>query len=146
MRRKKRFNVHSNATIKRASHTYYFCFQCKGICKGYAKLTDELMNCIAANHLRVGDLPYSNRNRTKLHHLGNGSLLPGKKFIFFDRKNSHSKEPYDKIENKRKRDHLLKNDLRDRLEEYSLLRDLEIKISKSRENIQNTGNNFSAEN
>ena len=122
MRRKKRFNVYTNATVKRCCCSNGFCVICKGFCKAYCKIDDEF---IASNHPATGDFNAYCKIKTKLHHFGNGSLYPGKKFIFFDRKNKHSHYLKDRRTLERERSKCMKNDLQERLDDVYLIKELE---------------------
>jgi hypothetical protein len=75
MRRKKRFGVYSNNSIKRC-FCNNSCGLCKGICKSYYP-----------NHCdhETNWHGYFEPSRRKLNQEGFGSLMPGKKFAQYDR-------------------------------------------------------------
>ena len=74
MRRKKKLGVRSNHTIKQTPNTQY-CSSCKGICKSnFEKFCDESTNWHQYNE-----------PSKKLWQYGFGSLMPGKKFVIYDR-------------------------------------------------------------
>ena len=80
MRRKMKFGIYTNATIKRC-YCDYFCVRCKGLCKAVYKskqIFDSFTHTASPSDIR-------NRN-CKFHQFGFGSLMPGKKCIIFDKK------------------------------------------------------------
>ena len=75
MRRKKKFGVYTNATIKNCSCDY-FCRECKSLCKAVYK-----------GKVDLDSVTHTSSNSTrKMHQFGYGSLMPGKKFVIFDKK------------------------------------------------------------
>ena len=135
MRRKKRFNVHSNGNIKRCRNMDDFCLYYEGWCRFHTNVIYEcimhpkiqyLKNPVNVHikHLQPGekyDL-YMHDIEFKVHHYGNGSLLPGKKFVFFAKKHHHSPKFLEEVEYQNNRKKLKKDDLKERLEEYYWLR------------------------
>ena len=79
MRRKRRFGVYTNQTVKKGCNAcHFFCQQCKGPCKmEYYGEIDE--NSIAINHVIKS-------KQRKLHQIGFGSIMPGKVFITIGKK------------------------------------------------------------
>ena len=77
MRRKKRFGVPSNGTIKRCACSSGWCGVCKGVCKvGYRNARVDPKSEYHG---------YPDYGRTRLNQVGKGSLMPGKKFVYFDK-------------------------------------------------------------
>lgn len=79
MRRKCKFRVYTNKTIRRSFTNSGICQNCKSVCKvDHCNFyTDP--NSIADNH------PGMNRTKKNLHKFGFGSLMPGRKFVYYDR-------------------------------------------------------------
>lgn len=78
MRRKQKYGVYSNKTIKKCQ-CFRFCGTCRGFCKEEFEKHCEINS--------VGhDLFY--QGRRKLHYFGVGSLMPGKKFIPYEKNHS----------------------------------------------------------
>lgn len=79
MRRKGKYGVETNHTIRRCFCYYSYCQACKSVCKiSNACKTDP--ESLSQNHLKKGS------KKVKIYQIGFGSLLPGKKFVFFDKK------------------------------------------------------------
>ena len=105
MRRKRKHGVYTNRSIKKFI-SYSFCKVCKSVCKsGFPKLIDPSTNW---HH-------YDNPNRKSLSYFGFGSLLPGKKFVEYD-KNQGFKYRYLRNEIFRK-EQIRKWELRDMVNE-----------------------------
>ena len=116
MRRKKKYNIYTNATIKRSSSSGYYCTACKGVCKiVYDAEIDE--NSISQNHLG-----YSGTKK-KLHLIGEGSLMPGKKFVVFSKK-YHRKRRYSYSFEKNRKNikRGFQNLFKDQIDEYSFIK------------------------
>lgn len=78
MRRKKRYGVYSNKTIRRCGCSHEICDICKSVCKVcYDKAVVDPKS-VAENH------PKMRSKKIKLHKIGVGSLLPGKKFAYYN--------------------------------------------------------------
>ena len=128
MRRKKRFNVYSNATIKRCFCSINFCVICKGLCKSLSN-SEYTKGYLAPNHPEAGELSklYSYRKIKKnLHHFGHGSLNPKKKFALFCRRDRyfHKLNYYDEVTYHLRKE-LVNSDLQDQMEEFHLMKSLE---------------------
>lgn len=80
MRRKKRFGVYSNHTIKRCYCFIGYCDRCKGVCKTLIPGDiDPTYNWHFGKDMSVRS------SFNKIHHNGFGSLYPGKKFVMFEK-------------------------------------------------------------
>lgn len=73
MRRKKRFGVYSNASIKRCACNYY-CSKCKSLCKYF--IYDNIDGDIDSHQEMLN-------SKKNIHRYGFGSLDPGKKFVIY---------------------------------------------------------------
>jgi hypothetical protein len=123
MRRKKRFGVYSNKTIKRCA-CHFMCKVCKGLCKNdYIAEIDPQSNWHFANSMPI--------KRTS--QIGVGSLLPGRKFVIYDKKHSFKYSYLVKEEmlmrTRRKRDK--KEDIFDEIENWKLHMNLERCVLKN---------------
>ena len=74
MRRKRRYGVYTNKTLKKCPCCVYYCASCKGKCKfeviGYENLDDA-----SIDHRKV-------MKQKPLHKFGVGSLERGRSFVF----------------------------------------------------------------
>ncbi len=98
MRRKKRYGVYSNRTIKKCFCNIN-CRQCKGACKTYfPNQCDPDTNWHG----------YFEPSRNKLHQKGTGSLMPGRKFVQYDKNHSKTyrylRDMYEKYKRLHKRE------------------------------------------
>jgi hypothetical protein len=116
MRRKKRFGVYSNTTLKRCPCCVKFCVICKGKCKAevleYTKGED-----FPENHPIV-------YKKKRITHFGRGSLKPGRKFVFkvFTHHKDIDYHYGDKI-SRHNRKLKISQVLSEQLIEYSILKD-----------------------
>ncbi|OMJ82173.1 hypothetical protein SteCoe_17192 [Stentor coeruleus] len=92
MRRKKRYGVYSNHTIKRCFCFRGYCDKCKGTCKTLIPGDiDPAYNWHFGKDMSV------RTSFNKIHHNGFGSLYPGRKFVMYE-KNHGFKYRYLKYE------------------------------------------------
>ncbi|OMJ82174.1 hypothetical protein SteCoe_17193 [Stentor coeruleus] len=80
MRRKKRYGVYSNHTIKRCHCLSGYCRQCKGVCKTMIPgEIDPIYNWHSVKEY------YASSGRPQVHRYGFGSLYPGRKFVMYEK-------------------------------------------------------------
>jgi hypothetical protein len=75
MRREQKLGVYTNKSVK-SCYSDSYCAVCKSVCKWYCKD-------------RFDDHPLDHTpwdSKQKLHQLGFGSLMPGKKFVVFNKR------------------------------------------------------------
>ena len=95
MRRKKRFGVYSNGTIKRCFCNHNYCKECKGPCK--AGFRNAKVDPDSNPHDGILSL-YA------IQSAGKGSLLPGKRFCIYDRMKDFKYALKRKMSEERKRE------------------------------------------
>ncbi|OMJ86925.1 hypothetical protein SteCoe_11480 [Stentor coeruleus] len=122
MRRKKKFGVYSNKSIRKGKN-WVICKICKSICKvKYDKAIVDPKS-IAKNH-SIGS------KRRKLHQFGTGSLLPGRRFLVCHAKYYRGYSPPLDTPRFHKGKVEAYNEIRSQIKENDLEYELERSISK----------------
>lgn len=115
MRRKKRYNVYSNATIKRCPCCTYDCVLCKGPCK-LEYMTQVDPKSISEKHCCGSD-----SNKKRFHKDCTGSLMPGQSSVCYSKKSHRPRK--NKLDYKLhfKKTRIPFNDLQYELIEFKLI-------------------------